>query len=117
MPVVDGRNPDRIAVREGLQTGAGHCAFAKVTPRFARRSRFGVTGCGARSVRPANPFSSSRMMTSTLGGGFAAESDFVPAAMPQDAASAPIRTRVITCEFITVLQPTASHWSLSWDFK
>src|SRR4051794_20032610 len=87
MPVVDGRNPQKIAVRDGLQTGAGHCALAKTTPRLASRSRFGVTGCGARSVRPAKAFSSSRTMTSTFGGGLAVDAGFVSAAKEVNAVS------------------------------
>ena len=41
-PVVLGRSPVIIAVRQGLHSGAGQCALVNRTPRFARLSMLGV---------------------------------------------------------------------------
>src|SRR5687768_4033370 len=72
MPVVDGRWPMRIAVREGLHTGEGQWALVKVVPFFASRSKFGVR------IVPLYPpsgviqsFRSSTLIISTFGGGLA----------------------------------------------
>ena len=51
MPVVEGRMPLMKAVRDGLQSGAGHCALRKVTPRAASLSRLGVLACGVAGHR------------------------------------------------------------------
>src|SRR6185312_6798546 len=67
MPVVEGRRPVMNEARDGLQSGAEACAFWNVTPRFARRSRFGVIVCGCPFIGPIQLFRSSAMMSRTFG--------------------------------------------------
>src|SRR5262245_56828914 len=100
MPEVDGCRPDMRAVREGLQTGAAHWALANLTPRRARRSRLGVTGCGAILVRPAKLFWSSRMMSRTLGGGFDGGAESAPDAAPLNAGKPQSKTSRVTRRFM-----------------
>src|SRR5688500_19327237 len=54
-------------VRDGLHIGAWQWALVKVTPRAARRSRFGVFACGCPPSGPTQSFRSSTAMKRTLG--------------------------------------------------
>jgi len=45
-PLVDGRMPVMSAAREELHAGAAQWALVNRTPRFARRSRFGILVSG-----------------------------------------------------------------------
>jgi hypothetical protein len=68
MPVVDGRKPVIIAVRDGLQTVDGLWALVKVIPIRPRRSKLGV--CAFSEYPPKEliqSFMSSRAMNRTLG--------------------------------------------------
>ena len=54
-------------VREGKQTGDEQIARVKVTPRAAKRSKFGVTACGCPLSTLFQSFQSSMFRNSTLG--------------------------------------------------
>ena len=53
--------------REGAQIGSLQCALIKLTPRAARRSKFGVGTNGLPSGRKGMSLRSSTMMNKTLG--------------------------------------------------
>ena len=55
-----------MALREGLQAGAGQWALVKSVPRLARRSTLGVSACLCPR-QPTQSFQSSTEMNSTLG--------------------------------------------------
>src|SRR4051812_44093876 len=91
MPVVDGRMPVRKAAREGLQSGAGHCALINVIPRAASLSRLGVFACRLPPVGLGQLFRSSAMMSRMLGFSAAAPNEEVigPRIIAAAARSAP----------------------------
>ena len=62
-----GERPVKMAVREGLQAGAGQWALVKSTPEAASRSRLGVRACGWPPRQPIQSFKSSMAMKRTLG--------------------------------------------------
>ena len=66
MPVVDGRSPVRMAVRDGLHFGEGACALVKRTPLSAKRSMFGVSALSYPSA-PTQSFMSSTLRNRTFG--------------------------------------------------
>ena len=53
--------------REGAQIGSLQCAFVKLTPRAASRSKFGVGICGLPSECSGMSLRSSTMMNKTFG--------------------------------------------------
>ena len=56
-----------MAVRDGLQAGAGQWALVNRIPEAANRSRFGVLACGCPPRQPTQSLRSSMAMNSTLG--------------------------------------------------
>ncbi len=59
-----------MAVRDGLQAGAGQCALVNNTPVEASRSRFGVCACGWPPRQPTQSLRSSSEINNTFGGDF-----------------------------------------------
>lgn len=65
--VVDAYWPVKIAARLGAQKTPAVCAFVKLTPWAASRSRFGVMARGVVARHPIQSFMSSTARSRTLG--------------------------------------------------